>query len=64
MSAVIDKNYVIDTRRLEYREPTSGVARLVQRPLHDINGYSLADAYMRDFRKALNAGRKALEGGE
>jgi hypothetical protein len=43
-----------------YVPPKSNVARLVQMPAHQIDGYSLADAYMRDER----AGRSALSEGD
>lgn len=61
MTATIDPEYSIDTRQIDYREPQSEVARLVQMPSYLIDGYSLADAYMRDAREAQRAGRKALE---
>lgn len=38
-----------------YVPPKSNVARLVQMPAHQIDGYSLADAYMRDERAARAA---------
>lgn len=62
--AEIDPTYTTDTRRIDYREPASQVARLVQMPSYLIDGYSLADAYMVDFRNAQRADRKALEAKE
>lgn len=47
---VIDPDYKIDTRPLKYIEPKTNVARLVQQPSYLIDGYSLADAYMADYR--------------
>lgn len=41
----------------QFVPPKSNVARLVQMPAHQIDGYLLADAYMRDER----ARRTALE---
>ena len=40
----------------EYAEPKSAVAKLVQKPLHQIDGHALANAYMKDFRmrKGMN----------
>jgi len=58
----IDENYKIDVREMLYKEPSQSVSWLVQRPLHDINGYSLADAYMRDFRAAQRAARQEKQG--
>ncbi|MCZ4089373.1 hypothetical protein [Sinorhizobium psoraleae] len=39
----------------EYTPPKSAIAALVQQPLHNIDGYSLADAYMKDFRASRKA---------
>lgn len=33
-----------------YAPPATNVAALVQRPAHQIDGYALAVAYMRDWR--------------
>jgi hypothetical protein len=44
-----------------YVPPKSAVSALVQMPAHLIDGYRLADAYMRDERKARKAGRATLQ---
>lgn len=36
----------------QYKEPTSAVSALVQGPADKINGDTLADAYMSDWRKS------------
>jgi hypothetical protein len=49
---MVDENYKIDIRPLNYTPPKTSVAHLVQQPSYLIDGYSLADAYMRDARAA------------
>jgi hypothetical protein len=49
---MIDPNYKIDKRWPEYAPPKSAVERLAQQPSYLIDGYSLSDAVMKDFRAA------------
>ena len=42
----------------QYKPPASAVSELVQGPSYKIDGDTLADAYMRDWRKT----RRAAEG--
>ena len=57
----VEPDYKIDLRQPAYVEPRSAVARLVQHPSYLIDGYMLADAYMRDERARKKVGR--LTGG-
>lgn len=42
----------------EYREPKSAIAKLVQQPAAKIDGCSLADAYMADYRASRRSQRE------
>lgn len=48
----IDPTYRTDTRQLDYHEPKTNVSWLVQQPEYKINGQSLANAFMADWREA------------
>ncbi len=48
----IDHNYKIDIRHFEYQEPKTNVSWLVQQPEYKINGHTLANAVMADWREA------------
>lgn len=49
---MIDPNYKIDARKLNYQEPKTNVEWLVQQPAYKIDGYALANAVMSDWREA------------
>ncbi len=52
---MVDPAYTIDVRPLRYSEPRTHVARLVQQPSYLIDGCSLANAYMADYRASRRA---------
>lgn len=60
MAIEVDSDFKIDTRRPRYQEPKTAVSKLVQMPAHLIDGYSLSNAVMKDWR----ASRRALEDGK
>jgi hypothetical protein len=45
----------------EYREPQSAIAKLVQQPAAKIDGTSLANAYMADYRASRRASAEKSE---
>jgi hypothetical protein len=62
MAIEIDADFKIDTRRVDYRDPQSAVAALVQMPSYLIDGYSLANAVMKDWRPSRRAALEEVKG--
>lgn len=53
----IDPEYTMDIRPVDYHEPKSAIASVIQRPAYLINQASVTAAYMKDW----NASRKKKE---
>lgn len=49
---MIDPDYKIDERTVNYQEPQTNVSWLCQQPEYKITGAALSNAFMADWRKA------------